>query len=188
MSAPGPPTKPFKYIEELPLHWEIVSGHPIAEKLSNMREALESGADPNALDKAPRPERSMGRPLHYATDTLHFDFMPRYENLSIVELLLEYGADPRMKGMAGSRESPLEDVERIVKTNYPKLGERDMEFFKAALVVMEEKLRWAQTRVAWTLNNVVFAGHRRQARVKSVEEKPSPLIRITQTSGSEDES
>lgn len=141
MSAPGPPTKPFKYIEGLPLHWEIVSGHSMDEKLSNMRAALKSGADPNALDKAPRPERSMGPPLHYPTDTLHFDFMPRHENLPIVELSLEYGADPRMEGMVGSRESPLEDVERIVKTNYPKLGERDMEFFKAALMGMEEKAR-----------------------------------------------
>ncbi|TGO37648.1 hypothetical protein BHYA_0092g00310 [Botrytis hyacinthi] len=141
MSAPGPPTKPFKYIEELPLHWEIVSGHPIDEKLSNMRAALKSGADPNALDKVRCAEQSMGQPLHYATDTLHFDFMPRYENLPIVKLLLEFGADPRMDGTAGLRESPLEDVERIVRTNYPKLGERDMEFFKAALIVMKEKAR-----------------------------------------------
>ncbi|TGO09630.1 hypothetical protein BTUL_0159g00160 [Botrytis tulipae] len=95
-----------------------------------MRAAHESGADPNALDKAPRPGRSMGRPLHYATDVTHFDFMPRYENLPIVELLLEFGADPRMEGMGETRESPLEDVERIVKTNYPKLGERDMEFLR----------------------------------------------------------
>ncbi|TGO43872.1 hypothetical protein BCON_0773g00010 [Botryotinia convoluta] len=99
MSFPGPPTKPFKYIEGLPLHWEIVSGHPIAEKLSNMRAALKSGANPNALDKARRAEQSRERPLHYATDTLHFDFMPRYENLPIVELFLEFGADPRMLGM-----------------------------------------------------------------------------------------
>lgn len=101
MSAPGSPSKPFKYIEGLPLHWEIISGHPIAEKLSNVRAALQSGADPNALDKVRCAEQSRGRPLHYATDTLHFDFMSRYENLPIVELLLEYGADPRMAGMAG---------------------------------------------------------------------------------------
>ncbi|KAF5869044.1 uncharacterized protein Bfra_011586 [Botrytis fragariae] len=162
MSTPGPPTKPFRWIEGFPLHWEIVSGHPIAEKLGNMRAALESSADPNALDKAPRPEQSMGRPLHYATDTLHFDFMPRYENLPIVELLLEFGADPRMEGMAGLRESPLEDVERIVQTNYPKLGERDMEIFKAALVAMEEKARELE-------------GRHGRTRVKSVEKKPSPL-------------
>ncbi|KAF7891953.1 hypothetical protein EAF00_008255 [Botryotinia globosa] len=58
-----PPTKLFKWIEGLPLHWEIVSGHSTAEKLGNMRAASESGADPNALDKAPRPERRRrGRP------------------------------------------------------------------------------------------------------------------------------
>ncbi|KAF7891343.1 uncharacterized protein EAF02_001668 [Botrytis sinoallii] len=141
MSAPGPPRKPFKYVEELLLHSEIVSGHPIAEKLSNMREALESGADPNALDNVRRAEQSRGRPLHYATDTLHFDFMPRYENLPIVELLLEFGADPQMEGMGGTRESPLKDVERIVKNTWTSLGERDVEFFKAALLVMKEKVR-----------------------------------------------
>ncbi|TGO71988.1 hypothetical protein BELL_0505g00080 [Botrytis elliptica] len=120
MSAPGPPSKPFKYIEALYLHWEIISGHPIAEKLSNVRAALQSGADPNALDKVRRAEQNV----------THFDFTPRYENLPIAELLLEYGADPRMEGMGGTRESPLEDVERIVTTNYPKLGEREWSFSK----------------------------------------------------------
>ncbi|TGO81622.1 hypothetical protein BPOR_1079g00020 [Botrytis porri] len=122
-----PPTKPFKYIEGLPLHWDSVSGYSITEKLRNMRAALHSGADPNALDKVRRPEQSMERPLHYATDVTHFDFMPRYENLPILELL-EFGADPRMKGMAETRESPLREVRRIVETNYLRLGESDMKF------------------------------------------------------------
>ncbi|TGO26761.1 hypothetical protein BPAE_0053g00140 [Botrytis paeoniae] len=161
MSASGPPTKPFKFIEGLPFHWEIVSNYLITGKLSNMRAAFKSGADPNALDKVRRAEQSMGRPLHCATVVTHFDFMPRYENLPIVELLLEFGADPRMEGMGGTRESPLEDVERIVETNYPKLGERDIKFFKAAFVVMiEEKARElevneAKKAASWTSSRQV---------------------------------
>ncbi|TGO61892.1 hypothetical protein BOTNAR_0122g00140 [Botryotinia narcissicola] len=113
-----------------------------------MRAALETGADPHALDEAPRPERSTGRPLHYATDVTHFDLVPRYENLPVLEFLLEYGADPQMEGKGGASESPLEDVERIVKNNYPKLRERDMEFFKATLIVMNEKKRKLEVKEA----------------------------------------
>ncbi|KAF7889330.1 uncharacterized protein EAF01_010823 [Botrytis porri] len=104
-----------------------------------MRAALHSGADPNALDKVRRPEQSMERPLHYATDVTHFDFMPRYENLPILELL-EFGADPRMKGMAETRESPLRER---------------YEVFNAALVVIEEKVNElevneAKKAASWT--------------------------------------
>lgn len=146
---PGPPQYPWKYIQSLPLHFEPISGHPLAEKISNTLAALESGADPNELDKAPRAERSIGRPLHYATDSTHFDFGRRYENFPIVELLLKYGADPRlpgMEGLGGRRESALEEVRDVVKSNSPKvvlrnLTERDIEFFKRALEAMEEKAK-----------------------------------------------
>jgi hypothetical protein len=112
-----------------------------------MHSALKSGRDPNELDTAfaSRPERSIGRPLHYATEYTVFDTSRRWENLPVVELLMRYGADPRMEGMGGNK-SPLEEVRGVVKANSPDselkwASERDMEFFKGALEVMEGRAR-----------------------------------------------
>jgi hypothetical protein len=143
MSQP-PNSAPGK-LKNLPLHWEPVSSHPITEKLTNMLAALKSGSDPNELDHAfaSRPERSIGRPLHYATEYTVFDHSLRHENLPVVELLLRYGADPRLAGM-GPNPSPLEDLRAVVNANIPELkwaSERDMEFFKGALEAMERRAR-----------------------------------------------
>jgi hypothetical protein len=140
-----PPNSPPRKLKNLPLHWEPVSGHPISEKLTNMLAALKSGCDPNELDHAyaSRPERSIGRPLHYATECTVFDHSLRHENLPVVELLLRHGADPRMPGM-GANPSPLEDLRAVVNVNSPELkwaSERDMEFFKGALKAMEGRAR-----------------------------------------------
>jgi hypothetical protein len=142
-----PPNPPPRKLKNLPLHWEPVSGHPITEKLTNMLAALKSGSDPNELDHAyaSRPERSIGRPLHYATEYTVFDHSLRHENIPVVELLLRYGADPRMPGM-GANPSPLEALKAVVKANSPDsevkwASERDIEFFKGALEVMEGRAK-----------------------------------------------
>jgi hypothetical protein len=138
-----PPNSPPGKLKNLPLHWEPVSGHPITEKLTTMLGALKSGSDPNELDHASRPERSIGRPLHYATEYTFFDHSLRHENLPVVELLLKHGADPRMPGM-GPNPSPLEDLRAVVNANSPEVkwaSERDMEFFKGALEAMERRAR-----------------------------------------------
>ncbi|KAF7861777.1 hypothetical protein EAF04_007660 [Stromatinia cepivora] len=145
---PGGLKKPFKYIKNLPLYWENISDHSMAEKLHNILFALKSGADPNEVDHAPRAERSMGRPLHYATDTTHFYFMRRHENLPIVELLLKYGADPRIPGMGGLGASPMDDLRWVLETDSRNFDERDMQFLKAALLAMEEKARELDEREA----------------------------------------
>jgi hypothetical protein len=142
-----PPNSPPGKLKNLPLHWEPVSGHPITEKLTNILTALKSGCDPNELDHAyaSRPERSIGRPLHYATEYTVFDYSLRHKNLPVVELLLRHGADPRMPGM-GANPSALEEVRAVVKANSPDsevkwASERDMEFFKGALEAMEGRAR-----------------------------------------------
>lgn len=138
-----PPNSAPRNLKSLPLHWEPVSGHPVPEKLAAMLAALKSGSDPNELDHAPRAERSIGRPLHYATEYTFFDHSLRHENLPVVELLLKHGADPRLPGMEPN-PSPLEDLRAVVNANTPEVkwaSERDMEFFKRALNAMEEKAR-----------------------------------------------
>jgi hypothetical protein len=142
-----PPNPPPRKLANLPLHWEPVSGHPITEKLATMLAALKSGSDPNELGHAfaSRPERSIGRPLHYATEYTVFDHSRRHENLPVVELLLRYGADPRMKGM-GANPSPLEELRIVVMANSDGsevkwASERDMEFFKGALEAMERRAK-----------------------------------------------
>jgi hypothetical protein len=140
---PPPSKAPPWSFKESPLHWEPVSGHPISEKLAAIKAALEVGADPNELDHARRAERSIGRPLHWATEYSTFDHNLRHENLPVVELLLKHGADPRLPGM-GPNWSPLEEMRTVVAANSPKLKwatEQDMVMFKGALKMMKDKAK-----------------------------------------------
>lgn len=122
-----------------PLFWEPVSGHPISVKLTAMKAALASGADPNELDHEPRAEKNLGRPLHLAIEYTSSNLSRLHENLPVVELLLQHGADPRLGGMQG-RYSPLEDLRRVVAYNDPTMREA-MGFFKEVLEMMEVKAR-----------------------------------------------
>ncbi|KAI9650605.1 hypothetical protein NHQ30_000623 [Ciborinia camelliae] len=102
--------------------------------------ALESGYDPNEMDNTSQSERSTGRTLHYATGYITFDYSRRCENLLVVELLLNYGADPRMPGMGGVTGSPLRELRLVVNFNSPErksVSERDMESFEKALQARE---------------------------------------------------
>ncbi|KAJ5627604.1 hypothetical protein N7490_009832 [Penicillium lividum] len=62
-----------------------------------MRAALLAGADPNEMDHEPVNIRSYGRPLHCV---VHSNGPQNYmiDNIPLIELLLEYGADPRLPG------------------------------------------------------------------------------------------
>ena len=120
-----------------PLFIEPISGHPIQEKLSAMKTALASGADPNELDHQPRAERNQGRPLHMAIEYTMGDLSRLHENLPVVELLLQHGADPRLPGMWG-RPAPMEDLKLVLEFDDGTLRVA-RPFFRDALELMERK-------------------------------------------------
>ncbi|KAJ5106334.1 hypothetical protein N7456_003009 [Penicillium angulare] len=102
-----------------PLFWEPLSTNPLDTKLANIKEALISGADPNEMDHEPDPRRSFGRPLHC---TIHDngDWLYMKDNIPVIELLLEYGADPRLSGpmvlpVSCWLGSPLEDAREMAE-------------------------------------------------------------------------
>jgi hypothetical protein len=73
-------------------------------------EALASGEDPNELGGWKDP--GTGRPLHYAIDdSAQHDHAQLKQNLPIIELLLEAGADPRLPCLGPVRWSPIEELE-----------------------------------------------------------------------------
>jgi len=126
-----------------PLHWQPFSDHPISKKLAAMKAAIDSGADPNELDQpikngVRRPELSIGRPLHYAIDT-RFDHSRRHENLPVVELLLQHGADPRLEGMEFTKSAIDEIKEDLESQDSNRLSQENVAFFREALVIMQKK-------------------------------------------------
>ena len=128
------------YTARPPLFWEPISGHSLPVKLASMKAALAAGANPNELDHELRPEKNSGRPLHLAIDYLNSTLSHLCENLPVVELLLEHGADPRLKGMQFFTKSPLEKLRQIVRYNNPDVG-KAMDFFRQALDIMEARGR-----------------------------------------------
>ncbi|KAF2451129.1 hypothetical protein P171DRAFT_427346 [Karstenula rhodostoma CBS 690.94] len=80
-----------------PLITEPISNHSVSTMLSAVRTAIENGADVNALDTEPNRAYNEGRPLDACLTAHH---MPSgksiIENLPVIELLLEHGADPRL--------------------------------------------------------------------------------------------
>jgi hypothetical protein len=108
-----------------------------------MKAAIDSGADPNELDHPTkngkrRPELSIGRPLHYAIDT-RFDHSRRHENLPVVELLLQHGADPRLEGMEFTK-SPIDEIKSDLENPDSKLlSQKNVAFFREAMEIMQKK-------------------------------------------------
>jgi hypothetical protein len=137
------PEKPASMeINKYTLFKECVSEKPLETRLALIRAALDVGFSPNEVDRRPRSE---GRPLHYAIcDSC---LCPPYvlkQNLPIVQLLLEAGADPRLPGWKPVDESPIVDLKNWL-TNYETEGERwpkeDQElkpFFEQAYAAMKK--------------------------------------------------
>ncbi|XP_014562092.1 hypothetical protein COCVIDRAFT_84735 [Bipolaris victoriae FI3] len=104
-----------------------------------MRAALAAGFSPNELDRRPRAE---GRALDWAIcDGRSVNYAVLKQNLPVVELLLEAGADPRLPSRGGS--SPIDSLEAWFK-QYEIHGEtwaeEDLElkpFFEKALEAMK---------------------------------------------------
>jgi hypothetical protein len=78
--------------------------------LPAIREALASGEDPNELGGWRGSGTS--RPLHYAIhDTPQHSLDQLKQNLPVIELLLEAGADPRLPCLGPMPQSPIEEIE-----------------------------------------------------------------------------
>ncbi len=94
-----------------------------------MRAAIAAGADPNELDGRLR----IGRPLNYAIcDSAFVDYAQLKQNLPIVELLLEAGADPRLGSARPYSKSPIQELEawfREFEVHGEEWAEEDLELF-----------------------------------------------------------
>ncbi|KAJ5557106.1 hypothetical protein N7494_001021 [Penicillium frequentans] len=126
-----------------PLFWEPLSAHSIEIKHANMKAALLAGADPNEMDHEPDNRRSYGRPLHCVVHSNGpADFMK--ENVSLIKLLLEHGADPRLPGPKtaqawASLGSPLFHVEQLATLPNQGLNELlECSFYQEAYQIMKK--------------------------------------------------
>lgn len=83
-------------IRSNPLLYEPISRNTIEDKLAHMRLAIATGADPNEHDGMGKHQ--IGRPLHCAiTNEAGHEFVG--QNLPVIKLLLEAGADPRLRAL-----------------------------------------------------------------------------------------
>jgi hypothetical protein len=133
---------PSKFRPRPPLHCLCMSGDPLEVRLLAIQEALASGEDPNELGGWPNP--GVARPLHYAiSDCVQHDQAQLKQNLPVIELLLEAGADPRLPDLHG--QSPIEELEGWFR-EYRKSGHLSWEpeslelkpFFEAALETLKK--------------------------------------------------
>lgn len=108
---------PWVWKHHPPLFWEPISGHPIDLKVANIRAAIAAGANVNELDWEVAPRRNNGRSLHLALSSTINNFKYLKENLPVLKLLLESGADPRLPGI-GNTGSPLEEAMNELRTIY----------------------------------------------------------------------
>lgn len=118
-----------------------ISNDPLDIRLAAMREAIAAGQDPNELGGMKNP--GVGRPLHYAIcDSAGHDYEQLKQNLPVVQLLLEAGADPRLPDLRG--RSPIEELEAWFKAyneGHSNWATEDLELYsfnEAALKAMKE--------------------------------------------------
>jgi hypothetical protein len=133
---------PPKFRPRPPLHCLCMSGDPLEARLLAIQEALASGENPNELGGWHNP--GVARPLHYAiSDCVQHDQAQLKQNLPVIGLLLEAGADPRLPDLHG--QSPIEELEAWFR-EYHKGGHSMWEpeslelkpFFEAALETLKK--------------------------------------------------
>lgn len=143
-----------------------MSGDPLEVRLLAIQETLASGEDPNELGGWHNP--GVARPLHYAiSDCVQHDQAQLKHNLTIIELLLEAGADPRLPDLHG--QSPIEELEAWFR-EYHKGGHLRWEpeslelkpFFEAALEALKKAalaLDGKHTTYATILKTLISQSH-----------------------------
>ncbi|KAF9738643.1 hypothetical protein PMIN06_001946 [Paraphaeosphaeria minitans] len=84
-------------LQRSPLITEPLSNHPVGTMLAACRAAIANGEDVNAPDTLPHVGHNAGRPLDACLRQTHMPGKKSIvENLPVIELLLEHGADPRL--------------------------------------------------------------------------------------------
>lgn len=109
-----------------------------------MRTALDAGADPNERDYEPDHRRNGGRPLAFCLDDSRGQIGGESikNNLQVINLLLEYSADPRldpvpeMKGMIGCPQPPVETARLLAEGMTTE--ELIRQFYREAYKVLKE--------------------------------------------------
>lgn len=127
-------------LQRSPLITEPISTHDVPTMLAAVRTAIENGADVNQLDTETTPHLFEGRPLDAC---LAFQRMPGrksiIENLPVIELLLEHGADPRLwSEVTGALRSPVS-----LALEYSKdegLTEKTRDFWKRVFELFKEAI------------------------------------------------
>lgn len=120
----------------------IPRGEPLEARLPAMRQAIAAGADLNVPGGMTNP--GTGRLLHYAIcDIAGVDYRDLRQNMPMVELLLEGGADPRLHAWHG--ESPIDILESWLASydqDHTKWNVEELElhpFFQAAFEAMKKR-------------------------------------------------
>lgn len=86
--------------EDAPLHYWCIIDAPADLRLQKIEAALKGGHNylVNELDHTKDPKQNRGTPLHCALDSRS---ARQQDNRAIINLLLKYGADPRIKDAKG---------------------------------------------------------------------------------------
>ncbi|CAN9343569.1 unnamed protein product [Alternaria alternata] len=143
-----------------PLFLEPVSCAPVETRLAAIRAALSEGFSPNELDRRPR---GVGRPLDWAIeDGAAADYAHLKQNLPIVHLLLEAGADPRLPSRHPFGWSPIDSLEAWFKQY--KIRPQDFPPEVLVLKSFYEKALEAMKRVADELDTKEVAEAAREAQ------------------------
>lgn len=130
-----------------PLHGEPLSTHPVEVKLARIREAIAAGADVNGLDDSDPACHREGRPLDACLRVTHMaNGATFYSNDDVIELLLEHGADPRLRDTKTVFLSPLKVAEfNAGKESHSEKAKafyaRVLQMFREAIAKLEEKER-----------------------------------------------
>ncbi|KAJ4345945.1 uncharacterized protein N0V89_012081 [Didymosphaeria variabile] len=134
------PTQPDQPVQRSPLITEPISNHSVETMMAACRAAIANGEDVNAPDTLPHVGHNEGRPLDACLRQTH---MPNrksiVENLPVIELLLEHGADPRLYSKSvGAVAIPIVLARRYSVDEEEK--EEHRAFWKHLLGLFEEAI------------------------------------------------
>lgn len=123
-----------------PLLYIPISDIPIDAKVALMKRAIEAGDDVNQLDPINDKRVCFGRPLNFAVEYSRANFDYLKDNIPVIKLLLEHGADPRLPGLYREK-SALEAMREVsqtkISTTQPEWNKL-VPFFQEAFQLMEE--------------------------------------------------
>lgn len=121
--------------------WAPTSDFSLKCKLAELLVALEGGADPNEREAQPVRQLLCGRPLDLCLNDSRADSRGSLlNNVPVIQMLLDYGADPRLDpipGWKGHVAVPLEPVaEAKLLAEVAKWGPMK-DFYKEAYQVLK---------------------------------------------------